>query len=81
MYRKMSSPSRPASVAQTTFSTSGALRTLARASKCPRVFSSAFSGHSPGSMGSRSRRHGFQDGSISCGSQRPTRWPMAQLTT
>ena len=77
----MSSPSRPASVAHTTLSTSGAFITRRTTSNWVAVRSSTTSGHCRGSMGSSSRRQRFHSGRMSCGCASPTRCPMAHVTT
>ena len=83
MRRKMSSPSRPASVAQTMRSTCGALRIFLTRANCflAAAVGTTFRGISSGRMGSVSRRQAFQRGSISSGLHWVMRCPSAQVTT
>jgi hypothetical protein len=80
MKRKMSSPSRPASVAQMTWETSGAVRARRTMANCGAVFSKTRRGHRRGNMGSVSKLHRRHWASMPSGSSRPTMWPMAQVT-
>ena len=73
MKRKMSSPSRPASVAEMTRRTARSRKIRRMTANCAAPSGKTESGHSAGNMGSSARRQAFQRGSIWWGCASPTR--------